>query len=163
MTSPYAWYQYFVNTGDADVIKYLRWFTFLTAEELAELETATAERPHAREAQRRLAAEMTTLVHGEANTRAVELASQALFGRGGTAGPGRADPRCRPPRGSVAELAPGEPARHRRPSGSQRIVREQGCGPPHRQGRRRVGEQPADLERGLGAGTDRSAARNSGS
>ncbi|WP_374101042.1 tyrosine--tRNA ligase [Antrihabitans sp. YC2-6] len=81
MTSPYAWYQYFVNTGDADVVRYLRWFTFLSAEELAELETATVERPHAREAQRRLAAEMTTLVHGEQNTRAVELASQALFGR----------------------------------------------------------------------------------
>ncbi|MFD6677344.1 tyrosine--tRNA ligase [Rhodococcus zopfii] len=82
MTTPYAWYQYFVNAGDADVIKYLRWFTFLGQEELAELEVATAERPQAREAQRRLAAEMTTLVHGEANTRAVELASRALFGRG---------------------------------------------------------------------------------
>ncbi|WP_280294831.1 tyrosine--tRNA ligase [Nocardia abscessus] len=82
MTSPYAWYQYFVNTADADVVRYLRWFTFLSREELDELEQATAERPHAREAQRRLAAEMTTLVHGEANTRAVQLASQALFGRG---------------------------------------------------------------------------------
>ncbi|MGF6889621.1 tyrosyl-tRNA synthetase [Nocardia sp. GAS34] len=82
MTSPYAWYQYFVNTGDADVIRYLRWFTFLDREELAELELATTERPHAREAQRRLAAEMTTLVHGAANTAAVQLASQALFGRG---------------------------------------------------------------------------------
>ncbi|ORI13219.1 tyrosine--tRNA ligase [Rhodococcus sp. 1168] len=81
MTSPYAWYQYFVNTGDADVVKYLRWFTFLDRAELDELDLATTERPHAREAQRRLAAEMTTLVHGEANTRAVELASQALFGR----------------------------------------------------------------------------------
>ncbi|MFG3619588.1 tyrosine--tRNA ligase [Nocardia sp. NPDC047654] len=82
MTSPYAWYQYFVNTADADVVRYLRWFTFLSREELDELERATAERPHAREAQRRLAAEMTTLVHGEAHTRAVQLASQALFGRG---------------------------------------------------------------------------------
>ncbi|MFI7002982.1 tyrosine--tRNA ligase [Nocardia sp. NPDC050175] len=82
MTSPYAWYQYFVNTADADVIRNLRWFTFLSREELDELEQATAERPHAREAQRRLAAEMTTLVHGEANTRAVQFASQALFGRG---------------------------------------------------------------------------------
>ncbi|MGB3371298.1 MAG: tyrosine--tRNA ligase [Rhodococcus sp. (in: high G+C Gram-positive bacteria)] len=81
MTSPYAWYQYFVNTGDADVVKYLRWFTFLEQDELAALDEATRERPHAREAQKRLAAEMTTLVHGEANTRAVELASQALFGR----------------------------------------------------------------------------------
>jgi tyrosyl-tRNA synthetase len=82
MTSPYAWYQYFVNTGDADVVRYLRWFTFMDREELAGLERATEERPHAREAQRRLAAEMTTLVHGEAETRAVQLASQALFGRG---------------------------------------------------------------------------------
>jgi tyrosyl-tRNA synthetase len=82
MTSPYAWYQYFVNTADADVVRYLRWFTFLSREELDELERVTAERPHAREAQRRLAAEMTTLVHGEADTRAVQLASQALFGRG---------------------------------------------------------------------------------
>lgn len=82
MTSPYAWYQYFVNTADADVVRYLRWFTFLGRDELAELETATAERPQAREAQRRLAAEMTTLVHGAENTAAVELASRALFGRG---------------------------------------------------------------------------------
>ncbi|MDJ0393214.1 tyrosine--tRNA ligase [Rhodococcus sp. G-MC3] len=81
MTSPYAWYQYFINTGDADVVKYLRWFTFLEQEELAELEEATRDRPHAREAQKRLASEMTTLVHGADNTRAVELASQALFGR----------------------------------------------------------------------------------
>ncbi len=82
MTSPYAWYQYFVNTADADVVRYLRWFTFLSREELDELEKATAEKPFAREAQKRLAAEMTTLVHGEENTRAVQLASQALFGRG---------------------------------------------------------------------------------
>lgn len=82
MTSPYAWYQYFVNTADADVVRYLRWFTFLSRAELDELEQATAERPHAREAQRRLAAEMTTLVHGEENTKSVQLASQALFGRG---------------------------------------------------------------------------------
>lgn len=82
MTSPYAWYQYFLNTGDADVMRYLRWFTFLGREELEELERATEERPHAREAQRRLAAEMTTLVHGRHNTEAVELASRALFGRG---------------------------------------------------------------------------------
>ncbi|WP_043650749.1 tyrosine--tRNA ligase [Nocardia thailandica] len=86
LTSPYAWYQYFVNTADADVVRYLRWFTFLGKEELDELEQATAERPYAREAQKRLAAEMTTLVHGEDHTRAVQLASQALFGRGDLAG-----------------------------------------------------------------------------
>ena len=82
LTSPYAWYQYFVNTADADVIRYLRWFTFLAADELAELEEATAERPHERTAQRRLARELTTLVHGQAATESVEHASGALFGRG---------------------------------------------------------------------------------
>lgn len=82
MTSPYAWYQYFINTADADVIPYLRWFTFLSADEIAELEQATADRPHERAAQRRLARELTDLVHGDAATAAVEHASQALFGRG---------------------------------------------------------------------------------
>lgn len=82
MTSPYRWYQYFVNTADADVIRYLRWFTFLGQEELPGLEEEVRERPHQREAQRRLAREMTNLVHGEGATRGVELASQALFGRG---------------------------------------------------------------------------------
>ncbi|MGE5695500.1 MAG: tyrosine--tRNA ligase [Candidatus Sericytochromatia bacterium] len=82
MTSPYAWYQYFINTADADVIRYLNWFTFVSADEIGELADATATRPHERAAQRRLARELTTLVHGEAATNAVEHASQALFGRG---------------------------------------------------------------------------------
>ncbi|MFM9379391.1 tyrosine--tRNA ligase [Gordonia sp. VNK21] len=81
LTSPYSWYQYFVNTADADVVRYLKWFTFLGREEIAELEQATAEKPHLRLAQRRLAAEMTTLIHGSEHTAAAELASQALFGR----------------------------------------------------------------------------------
>ncbi|MDV7244023.1 MULTISPECIES: tyrosine--tRNA ligase [Rhodococcus] len=110
MTSPYAWYQYFVNTSDADVVKYLRWFTFLSPEELAELESATVERPHAREAQRRLAAEMTTLVHGEANTRAVELASKALFGRGELQDLDEPTLAAALREAAVAELAPGAPA-----------------------------------------------------
>ncbi len=82
MTSPYAWYQYFINTADADVIRYLRWFTFLAAEELDELADSTDTRPHERAAQRRLARELTSLVHGEAATAAVEHASKALFGGG---------------------------------------------------------------------------------
>lgn len=81
MTSPYTWYQYFVNTADADVIRYLRWFTFLDQEEIARLEVEVEERPFKREAQRRLAQEMTDLVHGVEAREAVELASQALFGR----------------------------------------------------------------------------------
>lgn len=81
MTSPYAWYQYFVNVSDADVGRYLRLFTFLTADEIAELEKEVAERPHLRAGQQRLAAELTTLVHGERQTRQVITASRALFGR----------------------------------------------------------------------------------
>jgi tyrosyl-tRNA synthetase len=81
LTSPYAWYQYFVNTADADVVPYLRWFTFLSREEIDDLDEATRSRPHERAAQRRLARELTTLVHGQAATEGVELASQALFGR----------------------------------------------------------------------------------
>ena len=82
MTSPYAWYQYFVNVGDEDALRYLRMFTFLSQEEIDELTRATAERPQLRAAQRRLAGEFTTLVHGERETANVVAASQALFGRG---------------------------------------------------------------------------------
>jgi tyrosyl-tRNA synthetase len=82
MTSPYAWYQYFVNVGDADVLRYLRLFTFLTREELDELEEETVEKPHLRSAQKRLAQEFTDLVHGQRATQQVILASSALFGRG---------------------------------------------------------------------------------
>lgn len=81
LTSPYSWYQYFINAGDTVVIDYLRWFTFLSQEEIAELERKVAEEPYKREAQRVLAREMTTLVHGAAATEAVELAAQALFGK----------------------------------------------------------------------------------
>jgi tyrosyl-tRNA synthetase len=82
LTSPYAWYQYFVNVGDIDVVRYLRMFTFLPREEIEALELDTTERPHLRAAQRRLASEFTTLVHGSHATEQVVAASGALFGRG---------------------------------------------------------------------------------
>src|SRR6516164_869088 len=109
MTSPYAWYQYFVNTADADVIRYLRWFTFLSADEIAELENATAERPQQRAAQRRLARELTVLVHGEAATEAVEHASRALFGQGELSRLDEATLAAALRETSVAELKPGGP------------------------------------------------------
>jgi tyrosyl-tRNA synthetase len=109
LTTPYAWYQYFINTADADVVRYLRWFTFLSAEELAELEDATASRPQERVAQRRLARELTTLVHGEAATEAVEHASQALFGRGDLARLDEATLTAALRETPVAELKPGGP------------------------------------------------------
>ncbi|OBH04166.1 MULTISPECIES: tyrosine--tRNA ligase [unclassified Mycobacterium] len=109
MTSPYAWYQYFVNTADADVIRYLRWFTFLSADELAELEQATAERPQQRAAQRRLAHELTVLVHGEAAAEAVEHASRALFGQGELDRLDEPTLAAALREASVAELKPGGP------------------------------------------------------
>ncbi|KAB1102783.1 tyrosine--tRNA ligase [Micromonospora aurantiaca (nom. illeg.)] len=82
MTSPYAFYQFWVNADDRDVSRYLRYFSFRSREELEELEKATAERPQARLAQRALAEELTTLVHGEREMAQAVAASQALFGRG---------------------------------------------------------------------------------
>ncbi|MFE9957977.1 tyrosine--tRNA ligase [Micromonospora sp. NPDC005299] len=82
MTSPYAFYQFWVNADDRDVTRYLRYFSFRSREELEELEKATAERPQARLAQRALAEELTTLVHGEREMAQAVAASQALFGRG---------------------------------------------------------------------------------
>lgn len=81
-TSPYAFYQFWVNADDRDISRWLRVFSFRSHTEIEELEAATADRPHAREAQRALAAELTTLVHGAAATQAVVTASAALFGRG---------------------------------------------------------------------------------
>jgi tyrosyl-tRNA synthetase len=109
MTSPYAWYQYFINTADADVVRYLQWFTFLSRDELAELAQVTAERPHERAAQRRLARELTTLVHSEAATAAVEHASAALFGRGELAELDEPTLAAALREASVAELKPGGP------------------------------------------------------
>lgn len=82
LMTPYAFYQFWVNTDDADVVRYLRTFTYRTHEEIAVLEAAVAERPAAREAQRALAGDVTTLVHGAEATAKVIAASQALFGRG---------------------------------------------------------------------------------
>lgn len=82
MTSPYAWYQYFVNTADADVGRYLRLLTFVSREEIEALEADSVERPQLRAGQRRLAEELTTLVHGQRQTDQVVSASGALFGRG---------------------------------------------------------------------------------
>jgi tyrosyl-tRNA synthetase len=81
-TSPYAFYQYFINVADSDVGKLLRTFTDLEREEIEALDAEVAERPAARTAQRRLAEEMTTLVHGPDECAKVIAASAALFGRG---------------------------------------------------------------------------------
>jgi tyrosyl-tRNA synthetase len=79
MTSPYQFYQFWVNVEDADVGKYLRMFTFMAQPEVEALETAHAAAPHERNAQRALARAMTTMIHGEPATRVVEEASRIVF------------------------------------------------------------------------------------
>ncbi|CAL8973495.1 Tyrosine--tRNA ligase [Cellulomonas sp. T2.31MG-18] len=85
LTSPYAFYQFWLNSDDADVVNHLKVFTFRTREQIAELEEAVRTRPAARDAQRALAGDVTTLVHGADATAKVVAASQALFGRGSLA------------------------------------------------------------------------------
>ena len=81
-TSPYAFYQFWLNAEDADVVDRLKVFTFLTRAEIEEYAQQTAESPFLRAAQKRLALEVTTLVHGAEATEAVIAASAALFGQG---------------------------------------------------------------------------------
>lgn len=78
-TSPYAFYQFWLSTADADVYRFLRFFTFLPVEEIAAIERADAEREGRPEAQRILAQEVTRLVHGDAGLEAAERITEALF------------------------------------------------------------------------------------
>ncbi|KRV49333.1 tyrosine--tRNA ligase [Wenjunlia vitaminophila] len=82
LTTPYAFYQFWLNAEDRDVPTLLRIFSFRSREEIEELETLTRERPAARAAQRALAEEMTSLVHGADHCERVVAASRALFGQG---------------------------------------------------------------------------------
>jgi tyrosyl-tRNA synthetase len=82
LMSPYAFYQFWLNVEDARVGNLLRVFTFRSQEEIEALEIAANERPAAREAQRTLAQDLTTLVHGADECARVIAASQALFGQG---------------------------------------------------------------------------------
>ncbi|HEV7741764.1 MAG TPA: tyrosine--tRNA ligase [Pseudolysinimonas sp.] len=82
LTSPYAFYQFWLNTDDADVISRLKIFTFLSRAEIEALEAQVAAEPFRREAQRVLARDVSVLVHGEQATDAVIAASEALFGQG---------------------------------------------------------------------------------
>ncbi|HQN05165.1 MAG TPA: tyrosine--tRNA ligase [Anaerolineaceae bacterium] len=79
-TSPYRFYQFWLNTNDGDVVNYLKYFTFLEHETIDALGDAVINKPEEREAQRRLAQVMTAMVHGETALARAEQASQALFG-----------------------------------------------------------------------------------
>ena len=78
-TSPYAFYQFWLNTSDADAVPYLKIFTFLGLEEIQSLADSLAEHPEQRDAQRRLAAEVTTLVHGKQALASAQRITQCLF------------------------------------------------------------------------------------
>lgn len=82
MLSPYAFYQFWLRVDDVDVVRFLKVFTFLDREEIERLERATQDNPKAREAQKVLAREVTTWVHGAAAVESAEAATQALWGRG---------------------------------------------------------------------------------
>lgn len=82
MTPPYDMYQYWINTADEDVGRFLKVFTFLPLDEIAALERQQIEDPSSRAAQRRLAFEIVKLIHGEATAKAVAAASNVLFGAG---------------------------------------------------------------------------------
>lgn len=78
-TSPYAFYQFWLNTDDSDLIRYLRLFTFLSIDEISELQAAHEKDPGARVAHRALARHMTELLHGPSERAQAEAATQALF------------------------------------------------------------------------------------
>jgi tyrosyl-tRNA synthetase len=78
-TSPYEFYQFWINTADADVVKYLKFFTFLSREEIEALESSLQEEAHLRKAQKALAEEMTRMIHGEEALQQAIKISAALF------------------------------------------------------------------------------------
>ena len=82
LTSPYAFYQYWINADDRDVVNYLRYFTYLDRETVEALAADTVANPHLRAAQKRLARETTVMIHGEAELAKVEAVTEALFGGG---------------------------------------------------------------------------------
>jgi tyrosyl-tRNA synthetase len=82
LTSPYAFYQFWLNVEDSNTINLLKVFTFLSKAEIEDLDAQLASEPHLRAAQKKLAYEVTSLVHSTEATDAVIAASQALFGQG---------------------------------------------------------------------------------
>lgn len=81
LTSPYRFYQFWLNTDDRDAINYLKFFTWLSQEEIAELEESVRTEPEKRRAQRELARQVTALVHGETELEKALRASEVLFGK----------------------------------------------------------------------------------
>ncbi len=160
MTSPYAWYQYFVNVGDADVLRYLRLFTFLTREEIDELEKETAEKPapavRAEAARRRSSPTWCTV--STPRSRSSPRAG-ALFGRGELR-----DLDAATLDAAMAEVPTGTVRLADEPTIVDLLVasgprREPGCRAARGEGGRCLREQREDRRRGVEAGEGRPAAR----
>jgi tyrosyl-tRNA synthetase len=134
LTSPYAFYQFWLAVEDSVVDWYLRVFTFRSREELEALAAETTQRPQARSAQRALARDVTTLVHGAEATARVEAASAALFGRGELAELDEATLRDAVAELPTARVAPGEPL------AVARLLAAAGVVPSISAGRRAVAE-----------------------
>ena len=146
MTSPYAFYQYFLNVEDASVVSMLKALSDRSREEILELERQVEQEPFRRAAQKTLAADVTTLVHGAAATAAVQAASEALFGKGDLSS---LDP------GTLVDATselPGRRARCRdpargRPRGRRARRLPQRRTPHDRRGRRVAQQREADRSR----------------
>ena len=146
MMSPYAFYQFWINAEDASVISYLKVFTDRGPEEIAALEHSLADKPFLREAQKTLAADVTTLVHGAEHTAAVQAASEALFGKGDVRAldarhPGGRHRRAARGRGVCRHV------RHRRAGGGRTGGVAQCRAPGHRR-RRGIAQQRQDRRPG---------------
>ena len=115
MMSPYAFHQFWLNVEDEKVGEMLRIFTFLTREEIEDLEQQTAEKPFLRAGQKRLADEVTALVHGADEVEQAKAAAAALFGGGDLAAHQARHPRLRPAGGRRYDAARRRAARHPRP------------------------------------------------
>ena len=142
MLSPYAFHQFWLNAEDEKVGELLRVFTFLTREEIEALEEQTREQPWLRAGQKALADEVTTLVHGEAETEQAKAAAAALFGGGDLHQlQGRTLAAALREAGSVEVLR--RAAADRRPAGRVRPGEEQGGGPADRERGRCLPQQRA--------------------
>ena len=157
MMSPYAFYQFWLNVEDDKVGELLRIFTFLSREEIEDLEPQTAEKPFLRAGQKALAEHVTTLVHGAEETERIKAAAAALFGGGDLHDAEYAAT-------LAAALREAGAAQVDRADGLPDVVdllvdgragREQGRGPAHGQRGRRLPQQRADRGPGLRAGRGR--------
>ena len=129
MMSPYAFYQFWLNVEDEKVGELLRIFTFLSREEIEELEAQTAEKPFLRAGQKALAEHVTTLVHGAEETERIKAASAALFGGGDLHGLSPTTLGAALREAGAARVDRRRPAERRRPARRDRAGQEQGRGP----------------------------------